>query len=385
MSGPLTGYRIIELAGIGPAPMAAMMMGDMGADIVRVDRTKTHVMDRFADPKFNVHGRSRRSVSVDLQKPEGAEVVLRLCKTADGIMEPFRPGVAERLGVGPDACLKANPKIVYGRMTGWGQSGPLAKAAGHDQNYIALTGALHAIGRKGQKPVPPLNLVGDFGGGGMLLAYGMVCGLLEAQKSGKGQVVDAAMVDGAALLLGALYGMVGAGLWNDKEREANMLDGGAHFYDTYETKDGKYVSIGSIEPQFYALLVEKAGLAGQNLPAQHDRAQWPMMKQKLEDVFKTKTRDEWCAIMEGSDVCFAPVLTMSEAPHHPAAKARNAYVDVAGFAQPAPAPRFSRTVEATPKPAPKRGSNTEEVLEQSGFSAAEIAELKKSGIVGAQA
>jgi alpha-methylacyl-CoA racemase len=385
MSGPLTGYRIIELAGIGPAPMAAMMMGDMGADIVRVDRVKTHVMDRFADPKFNVHGRSRRSVAVDLQKPEGAEVVLRLCKTADGIMEPFRPGVAERLGVGPDACLKANPKIVYGRMTGWGQTGPLAKAAGHDQNYIALTGALHAIGRKGQKPVPPLNLVGDFGGGGMLLAYGMVCGLLEAQKSGKGQVVDAAMVDGAALLLGALYGMAGAGLWNDKEREVNMLDGGAHFYDTYETKDGKYVSIGSIEPQFYALLLEKTGLANQALPPQHDRAQWPMMKQKLEEVFKTKTRDEWCAIMEGSDVCFAPVLTMSEAKHHPAAKARNAYVDVAGFDQPAPAPRFSRTVEATPKPAPKRGSDTEEVLEQSGFSAAEIAELKKSGIVGAQA
>ena len=385
MSGPLTGYRIIELAGIGPAPMAAMMMGDMGADIIRVDRVKTHVMDRFADPKFNVHGRSRRSVAVDLQKPEGAEVVLRLCKSADGIMEPFRPGVAERLGVGPEICLKTNPKIVYGRMTGWGQTGPLAKAAGHDQNYIALTGALHAIGRKGQKPVPPLNLVGDFGGGGMLLAYGMVCGLLEAQKSGKGQVVDAAMVDGAALLLGALYGMVGAGLWNDKEREVNMLDGGAHFYDTYETKDGKYVSIGSIEPQFYALLVEKAGLAGQNLPAQHDRAQWPMMKQKLEDVFKTKTRDEWCQIMEGSDVCFAPVLTMSEAPHHPAAKARNAYVDVAGFAQPAPAPRFSRTVESVSRPAPKRGSDTEEVLEQSGFSAAEIAELKKSGIVGAQA
>lgn len=385
MSGPLTGYRIIELAGIGPAPMAAMMMGDMGADIIRVDRTKTHVMDRFADPKFNVHGRSRRSVSVDLQKPEGAEVVLRLCAKADGIMEPFRPGVAERLGVGPDACLKANPKIVYGRMTGWGQSGPLAKAAGHDQNYIALTGALHAIGRKGQKPVPPLNLVGDFGGGGMLMAYGMVCGLLEAQKSGKGQVVDAAMVDGAALLLGALYGMVGAGLWNDKERESNMLDGGAHYYDTYETKDGKYVSIGSIEPQFYALLIEKAGLSGQNLPAQHDRAQWPMMKAKLEDVFRTRTRDEWCQIMEGSDVCFAPVLTMSEAPHHPAAKARNAYVDVGGFAQPAPAPRFSRTQEAVPRPAPKRGVNTEEVLEQSGFSAAEIAELKKSGIVGAQA
>ncbi|QQS14525.1 MAG: CoA transferase [Rhodospirillales bacterium] len=385
MSGPLTGYRIIELAGIGPAPMSAMMLGDMGADVIRVDRTKSHVMDRFADPKFNVHGRSRRSVSVDLQKPEGAEVVLRLCAKADGIMEPFRPGVAERLGVGPEACMKRNPKIVYGRMTGWGQTGPLAKAAGHDQNYIALTGALHAIGRKGQKPVPPLNLVGDFGGGGMLLAFGMVCGLLEAQKSGKGQVVDAAMVDGAALLLGALYGMVGAGLWNDKEREVNMLDGGAHFYDTYETKDGKYVSIGSIEPQFYALLIEKAGLSGQNLPAQHDRAQWPMMKAKLDDLFKTKTRDEWCAIMEGTDICFAPVLTMSEAPHHPAAKARGAYVDVGGFEQPAPAPRFSRTRESVKGPAPKRGADTESVLAESGFSAAEIAELSKSGVVGAAA
>ncbi len=385
MSGPLTGLTLIEVAGIGPGPMAAMMLGDMGANVIRVDRTKTHVMDRFADPKFNVHGRSRRSISVDLQKPEGAEVVLRLCAKADGLMEPFRPGVAERLGIGPEVCLKRNPKLVYGRMTGWGQDGPLAKAAGHDQNYIALTGALHAIGRKGQKPVPPLNLVGDFGGGGMLLAFGMACGLFEAQKSGKGQVVDAAMVDGAALLLGALYGMNGAGLWNDKEREVNMLDGGAHFYDTYETKDGKYVSIGSIEPQFYDLLLEKTGLKGQELPAQHDRAAWLQMKSRLEAIFKTKTRDEWCAIMEGSDVCFAPVLTMSEAPHHPAAKARNAYVDVAGFMQPAPAPRFSRTKEAVQGAAPKRGGDTDAVLAEHGFSSAEIAELTKAGIIGAQA
>jgi alpha-methylacyl-CoA racemase len=270
-------------------------------------------------------------------------------------------------------------------MTGWGQDGPLAKAAGHDQNYIALTGALHAIGRKGQKPVPPLNLVGDFGGGGMLLAFGMVCGLLEAQKSGKGQVVDAAMVDGVALLLGALFGMNGAGLWNDKEREVNMLDGGAHFYDTYETRDGRYVSIGSIEPQFYELLIEKAGLKGQNLPGQHERAPWPDMKERLEAIFRTKTRDEWCAIMEGSDVCFAPVLTMTEAPLHPAAKARKAYVDVAGFMQPAPAPRFSRTKEAVQGPAPKRGSNTNDVLAEHGFSSAEIAELTKAGVVGPRA
>jgi alpha-methylacyl-CoA racemase len=299
--GPLSGLRLIEIAGIGPGPMAAMMLGDMGADIIRIDRTVSHVMDRLSDPKFAVHNRSRRSVSVDLQKPGGAEVVLRLAEKADGLMEPFRPGVAERLGIGPDVCLKRNPKLVYGRMTGWGQEGPLAKAAGHDQNYIALSGALHAIGRKGEKPVPPLNLVGDFGGGGMLLAFGMACGLVESIRSGKGQVVDAAMVDGTGLLLGGIWGMAGAGLWDDSQREHNMLDGGAHFYDTYETKDGKYVSIGSIEPQFYALLLEKTGLKGHDLPAQHDRAKWPEMKKKFTDIFKTKTRDEWCAIMEGTD------------------------------------------------------------------------------------
>jgi len=382
MSGPLTGYTLIEVAGIGPGPMAAMMLGDMGANVIRIDRARLRLPERFADPKFNVHGRSRRSIAIDLQKPEGAEVVLRLCEKADGLMEPFRPGVAERLGIGPEACLKRNPKLVYGRMTGWGQDGPLAKAAGHDQNYIALTGALHAIGRKGEKPILPLNLVGDFGGGGMLLAFGMVCGLLEAQKSGKGQVVDAAMVDGAALLMGAIFGMHGAGMWNDKEREANLIDGGAHFYDTYETKDGKYVSIGSIEPQFYDLLLEKTGLKGQALPPQRDPGSWLDMKAKLAAIFKTKTRDEWCAVMEGSDVCFAPVLTMSEAPHHPAAKARDAYVDVAGFMQPAPAPRFSRTRQAVQGPAPTRGSNTAEVLAEHGFTDAEIADLTRSGVAG---
>jgi alpha-methylacyl-CoA racemase len=381
MSGPLTGIRLIEIAGIGPGPMAAMMLGDMGADIIRVDRTQAHVMDRAGAEKFNVHGRSRRSIAVDLQKPGGAEVVLRLAAKADGLMEPFRPGVAERLGIGPDACLKRNPKLVYGRMTGWGQEGPLAKAAGHDMNYIALTGALHAIGRKGQKPVPPLNLVGDYGGGGMLLAFGMACGLIEAMRSGKGQVVDAAMVDGTNVLLGAVYGMMGAGAWNDSDREQNMLDGGSHFYDTYETKDGKYVSIGSIEPQFYALLLEKTGLKGQELPAQHDRTKWPEMKKKFEAVFKTKTRDEWTAIMEGTDICFAPVLTMSEAPHHHHAKARGGYVDVEGFAQPAPAPRFSRTPPKIKGAAPKRGAHSDAVLSENGFSAAEIKELRGAGVV----
>jgi alpha-methylacyl-CoA racemase len=379
--GPLSGLRLIEIAGIGPGPMAAMMLGDMGADIIRIDRTVSHVMDRLSDPKFAVHNRSRRSVSVDLQKPGGAEVVLRLADKADGLMEPFRPGVAERLGIGPDVCLKRNPKLVYGRMTGWGQDGPLAKAAGHDQNYIALSGALHAIGRKGEKPVPPLNLVGDFGGGGMLLAFGMACGLVESGRSGKGQVVDAAMVDGTGLLLGGIWGMAGAGLWDDTQREHNMLDGGAHFYDTYETKDGKYVSIGSIEPQFYALLLEKTGLKGQDLPAQHDRAKWPEMKKKFTDIFKTKTRDEWCAIMEGTDICFAPVLTMNEAPHHHHAKARKGYVDVSGFMQPAPAPRFSRTPGSVKGPAPKRGVHTEEVLREGGFSAGEIKELAGSGVI----
>ena len=384
MAGPLTGYTVIELAGIGPAPMAAMMLGDMGADIIRIDRTKTHVMDRFGDPKFNVHNRSRRSISVDLQKKEGVEVVLRLAEKADGLMEPFRPGVAERLGVGPDVCLARNPKLVYGRMTGWGQEGPLAKAAGHDINYIALTGALHAIG-PADRPVPPLNLVGDFGGGGMLLAFGMVCGLLETQKSGKGQVIDAAMVDGAALLLGALSGMQGAGLWDDTRREANMLDGGAHYYGCYKTKDGKFVSIGSIEPQFYELLLEKTGLKGQDLPKQLDRANWPQMKSRLSNIFATKTLSEWNAIMEGTDICYAPVLTMSEAADYPHNKARNAFVDVDGFKQPAPAPRFSRTKEEMRGPAPRRGADTDSVLREAGFAEREISELRQAQVVGAAA
>ena len=374
--GPLAGIRLIEIAGIGPGPMAAMMLGDLGADVIRVDRIRPSGPERFSDPRHAVHHRSRRSIAVDLQKPGAEEIVLRLAADADGLMEPFRPGVAERLGIGPEPCLARNPRLVYGRMTGWGQQGPLAKAAGHDINYIALTGVLHAIGPAGGKPVPPLNLVGDFGGGGMLLALGMVCGLLETARSGRGQVIDAAMVDGAALLFGAVFGMHAAGLWTDR-RGANMLDGGAHFYETYETKDGRYVAIGSIEPQFYALLLEKTGLADAALPDQMDKDGWPAMKERLSAIFRTKTREEWCAIMEGSDICFAPVLSVAEAPHHPHALARDAYVNIEGMPQPAPAPRFSRTPPAA-RVAPRRGEHTDEVLAEAGFDTDEIATLRAS-------
>ena len=378
--GPLAGFRIIELAGIGPGPMGAMLLGDMGADVIRVDRATPAAMDRMTDPRYAVHNRSRRSIAVDLQRAEGAALVLRLVERADGLIEPFRPGVAERLGVGPEPCLAANPRLVYGRITGWGQDGPLAKAAGHDINYIALTGLLHAIGHAGERPVPPLNLVGDYGGGGMLLAFGMVCGLLEAQRSGKGQVFDAAMMDGAALLFGSLFGMHAAGHWAD-QRGVNLLDSGAPFYDVYETSDGKFVAVGAIEPQFYALLLEKTGLAGEKLPHQMDRQAWPAMKQRLAAVFRIKTRDEWCGIMEGTDVCFAPVLSIGEAPAHPHARARGAYVDVGGVAQPAPAPRFDRTPAAPPSTAPTRGGHTEDVLAECGFDAGQIKALFEADVV----
>ncbi|MBO0709935.1 MAG: CoA transferase [Acetobacteraceae bacterium] len=376
--GPLAGLKLIEVAGIGPGPMAAMMLGDLGADIIRIDRVNPNTPARYADPRYNVHGRSRRSIAVDLQKPGGAEVVLRLADTADGLMEPFRPGVAERLGIGPEVALKRNPKLVYGRMTGWGQEGPLARAAGHDINYIALTGALHAIGTA-EKPIPPLNLVGDFGGGGMLLAFGMVCGLIEAMRSGRGQVIDAAMVDGVGALMGAVYGMAQAGIVKDA-REQNFLDGGAHYYNTYETKDGRFVCVGSIEPQFYRLLLEKTGLAAEPLPDQMDRERWPDMRLRLADIFRSKTRDEWCQIMEGTDVCFAPVLSIAEAAGHPHAKARGAFVDVGGVTHPAPTPRFSRTPGAV-RAAPERGAHTDEVLGGHGFNAAEIADLRGAGVI----
>ncbi len=381
MSGPLTGLTIIELAGIGPGPFAGMLFADMGADVIRVERAQAVPSSPPARPNLTVSERGRRSIGVDLKQAEGVETVMRLVERADALFEGFRPGVTERLGLGPDACLTRNPKLVYGRMTGWGQDGPYAQAAGHDINYIALAGALEGIGRAGEKPVPPLNLVGDFGGGGMFLAFGMVCALLEAQRSGKGQVVDAAMVDGASILMTMFQTFAAIGMWSP-ERGTNLLDTGAHFYDVYECSDGKYVSIGSIEPQFYAELRRLAGLADDAVwGPQMDRARWPDLKSKIEEVFKAKTRDEWCALMEHTDVCFAPVLSLSEAPNHPHAVARNAFATVNGVTQAMPAPRFSRTSAVLPPPAPHAGAHTDDVLTWAGLSADEIGTLRNSGAV----
>jgi alpha-methylacyl-CoA racemase len=339
--GPLAGIRIVEFAGIGPGPFAAMLFADMGADVIRIDRKGGR-----APSQMEIYLRGRKTVALDLKKPEAVEAALKLIEKADALIEGFRPGVMERLGLGPEVCLKRNAKLVYGRMTGWGQTGPLANAAGHDINYIALSGALHAMGNNGQKPVPPLNLVGDFGGGALYLAFGIACGIIEAKNSGKGQVVDAAMTDGAASLMTMFYGMSASGFWQD-QRGSNMLDSGAHFYDTYETKDGKFVAIGSIEPQFYKELMEKTGITDPAFTAQMDRSAWPALKEKLAAVLKTKTRDEWDAIMLGSDVCYAPVLSLAEAPKHPHNVARQTFVEIGGVTQPAPAPRFSRTVPET--------------------------------------
>ena len=322
--GPLAGLRVIELAGIGPGPFCGMMLSDMGAEVIRVDR----LGGGGGRPK-DVLARNRRSIAVDLKDPRGVEAVLKLVETADALFEGFRPGVTERLGLGPEDCMARNKKLVYGRMTGWGQEGPMAQAAGHDINYIGLAGALHGIGRKGERPVPPLNLIGDFGGGGMLLAFGLVCALLEAKSSGEGQVVDAAMVDGAATLMAMFFSMGASGAFSD-QRGTNLLDGGAHFYDTYETKDGNHICLGSIEPQFYALLVEKAGLDPARFSKQMDTDSWGDFKVEMTEVFKTKTRDEWCEIMEGTDVCFSPVLSIFEAPEHEHNKFRNTFVEVDG-------------------------------------------------------
>jgi len=377
--GPLSGIKVLEVAGIGPGPFAGMMLADMGADVVRIDRAD-RVRPRSGDaaPK-DILARGRRSVAVDLKNAEGVETVLGLVEGADALIEGFRPGVMERLGLGPDVCLARNPRLVFGRMTGWGQEGPLAHAAGHDINYIALTGALAAIGRAGEAPVPPLNLVGDFGGGGMLLAFGVACALVESGRSGKGQVVDAAMVDGASTLMAMMYSFKAMGMWGD--RGTNMLDTGAHFYDVYETKDGRYVSIGSIEPQFYALLLEHAGVAGEDWPPQLDRSQWAALKPRLAEIFRTKTRDEWCAVMEGTDVCFAPVLDMDEAPAHPHMRARETFVDFHGVVQPAPAPRFDRTAPELTRPPCYEGQHTDEVLADFGFPAERIRALRDAKAV----
>ena len=380
MQGPLSRYRVIEIAGIGPGPFSAMMLADMGAEVIRVDRAQSVAGRDPAQPSRDVLNRGRRSVGVDLKHPDGVETVLKLVEQADALVEGFRPGVAERLGIGPEVCLARNPRLVYGRMTGWGQEGPYAAMSGHDINYIALSGSLSTFGRKGDAPVPPLNLVGDFGGGGMLMAYGIVCGLLEAQRSGEGQVVDAAMVDGSALLATFIYGMRALGAWQD-ERGTNILDTGAWFYEVYETADGEYVSFGSLEPQFFAELIRLTGLADEGLPQQMDRTTWPAMKDRLAAVIKTKTRDEWCQQMEGTDVCFAPVLGMAEAPSHPHNRHRGTFVDVAGVAQPAPAPRFSRTPGAIAMPPPHAGQHTIEVLGDWGFGEADVAKLLETGAI----
>jgi alpha-methylacyl-CoA racemase len=381
MPGPLDGVRIIEVAGIGPGPFAAMLLSDMGAEVLRVDRAQAVRGGDPERPPLDVLNRGRRSIGIDLKNADGVETLLKLVESADALIEGFRPGVAERLGIGPDDCFARNPKLVYGRMTGWGQDGPMAQAAGHDINYIALAGALEAVGRAGQPPTPPLNLVGDFGGGGMFLAFGVACALLEAQRSGQGQVVDAAMVDGAAILMSMFHGFTAMGIWNP-ERGTNLLDTGAHFYDVYETSDGKYVSIGSIEPQFYAELLQKTGLDGDpEFAGQHNRTNWPALKARLTEIFKTKTRDEWNAIMEGSDVCYAPVLSIAEAPEHPHNKARGTFVELNGVTQAAPAPRFSRTPGEIARPAAHPGQHTDEVLTEWGFAADEIAKLRDTGAV----
>jgi alpha-methylacyl-CoA racemase len=382
MSGPLSGYTIIELAGIGPGPFAGMLLADMGADVIRVERAQAvPAPGSPSRPNVMIAERGRRSIGVDLKQAEGRETVLKLVEKADALFEGFRPGVTERLGLGPDDCLARNPKLVYGRMTGWGQEGPYANAAGHDINYIALAGALEGIGRAGERPVPPLNLVGDFGGGGMFLAFGVVCALLEAQRSGKGQVVDAAMVDGAATLMAMFHSFKAMGMLKP-ERGTNLLDTGAHFYDVYTCSDGKHVSIGSIEPQFYAELRRLAGLDDDAVwGPQMDQSRWPELKVRIAEVFATKTRDEWCALMEHTDVCFAPVLSMDEAPHHPHNVARSTFVTRDGLTQPAPAPRFSRTAAELPAAAPRVGEHTDEVLQWAGLADADIAALRSCGAV----
>lgn len=376
MVGALSGLRIVEFAGLGPGPFCAMMLADHGAEIIRIDRIGAKT--RTSDPTL----RSRKSIALNLKDPSAIAIARELVKSVDGLIEGLRPGVMERLGLGPVELLKDNPNLIYGRMTGWGQDGPYASAAGHDINYIALAGALHGCGRAGGKPTPPVNYLGDFGGGGMMLAFGMVSAFLAVKNGASGQVIDCAMSDGTAALMASVWGLHADNLWQD-ERGVNLLDSGAYFYDTYETKDGKYVSIGSIEPKFYKLLLEKTGLAGDTaFDAQRDKAAWPPLSEKLADVFKTKTRDEWCEIMEMTDVCFAPVLSLAEAPHHPHNVARETFVEVGGVVQPAPTPRFSVTPSAKPQTAPESGANTDSILMDLGHDITSIAALRSSGAIG---
>ncbi len=377
--GPLAGLRVLEFEAIGPGPFAAMMLADMGADVLLIDRPGDGELGFGRDRAFDVMLRGRRSVTLDLKSAQGAEAALRLAEKADAIVEGFRPGVMERLGLGPDVVLARNRRLVYGRMTGWGQDGPLAARAGHDINYIALSGALHAIGRAGTAPVPPLNLVGDFGGGGMLLAFGIACGLVEARSSGRGQVIDAAMIDGASLLTTMFAGMMASGQWSE-QRGANVLDSGAPWYDAYETSDGKYVSIGAIESKFFAELVDRLGLDASEVAAQNDRTHWAALRDRIATCFASRTRDEWCAVFEGSDACFAPVLSFSEARGNAHRLARGATIELGGIAQPAPAPRFSRTPGAARRPPPERGAGGRAALLDWGLEPTSIAELASMGV-----
>jgi alpha-methylacyl-CoA racemase len=382
--GPLTGKTIIEFAGLGPGPYAGMMLADMGAKVVRVERPGGQMMTAGVNPKYDIHNRGKNCICINMKSAEGIACAIKLIGTADALIEGYRPGVMEKLGLGPDVCLEINPKLVYGRMTGWGQTGPLANAAGHDINYIALTGVLHAIGRKGEKPAIPLNVVGDYGGGGMMLAFGLVCALLETQQSGQGQVVDCSIVDGVASLMGFFYSQLQAGIGSD-ERGGNMLDSGAFFYDVYETSDGKYVSIGSIEPQFFKELVTLLELSESEsaewMQNQWATKTWPQMADKLEALIKTKTRDAWCDIFEGSDVCFAPVLSMAEARKHPHNVARETFVDDGDVWEPAPVPRFSRTnAEAGFRPV-GIGADSQAILLEIGYKQDEIDALLDNGAI----
>jgi len=376
--GPLNGYTVLELAGIGPAPMGGMVLADMGAEVIRIERASS----AGAQPMIDVSARGKKSVALNLKDKQGVETFLRMVENADVVIDPYRPGVCEKLGIGPDVCLERNSRLIFARMTGWGQEGPLAKAAGHDINYISITGALYAVGPRDGKPVLPLNVVGDMGGGGMLLVNGVLAALLETANSGKGQVIDVAMVDGAAQLMWMFHGFEAMGLWDAEKRHSNMLDGGAHYYNTYECSDGEYVSIGSIEPQFYALLLELAELPAEDFGKQHDQANWPAMEEKLAVIIKQKTQAQWCELMEGTDVCFAPVLTFLDAPKHPANVARNTYIEVDGLTQPAPAPRFSRTPSEVAHGSHAIGQDTDQILQAMGFAEQDITGLRNGGAIG---
>lgn len=377
---PLAGLRVVEFTHMVMGPTCGMVLADLGADVLRVDRMQPSGLGIDRAPRFDLLNRGKRTVSVDLKSPEGVAFALRIVACSDALVEGFRPGTMERLGLGPEPCLAQQPKLVYGRVTGFGQTGPLAPAAGHDLNYIALTGALHAIGPAGGAPLPPLNLVGDYGGGALYLAFGVMAAVFEKQRSGRGQVVDAAMVDGAASLMSLFYGLNAAGRW-DGPRGENLLDGGAPFYGAYETSDGRHVAVGPLEPKFFAEFAQRIGLAEHFVKRQYDRSTWPAMREAIAEILRSRTRDEWCAVLEGTDACFAPVLSMAEAPTHAHAAARGAFVEIEGVVQPAPAPRFDRSVPDTPRPNRENGADTDTVLAEAGFSADDIAALRREGVI----